>query len=104
MGEESWADAEQNLKDTLSEILRIQNIKIERGHRAGDKKRSSCRTTVAKLSSFKIKECILTEPKKRKHKGIQIYKDFSKATVKKQKRDWEKVKELRSPNKNTILV
>ena len=27
--EESWADTEQNLKDTLSEILGIQKMKIE---------------------------------------------------------------------------
>ena len=42
--EESWADTEQNLKDTLSNILGIQNVKIERAHRVGNKKRSSCGT------------------------------------------------------------
>ena len=55
--EESWAETEQNLKNTLSDILGIQNVKIERAHRVGDKKRSPCRTIVAKLSSFKIKKC-----------------------------------------------
>ena len=35
--EESWADTEQNLKDTLSEILGIQNIKIVGVHRVGIK-------------------------------------------------------------------
>ena len=35
--QESWADTEQNLKDTLSKILGIQNIKIERAHCVGDK-------------------------------------------------------------------
>ena len=35
--QESWADTEQKLKDTLSKILGIQNIKIERAHRVGDK-------------------------------------------------------------------
>ena len=54
--EESWVDTEQNLKDTLGDILGIQNVKIERAHRVGDKKRSPCRTKVAKLSSFKTKE------------------------------------------------
>ena len=34
--EESWSDTEQNLKDTLSEILGIQNVKIERAHRVED--------------------------------------------------------------------
>ena len=43
--------------------IRIQNIKTERAHRVGIKKRSPCRSIVAKLSSFKIKECILTEAK-----------------------------------------
>ena len=35
--EESLADTEQNLKDTLNDILGIQNVKIERAHRVGDK-------------------------------------------------------------------
>ena len=56
--EESWSDTEQNLKDTLSDILGIQNVKIGRAHRVGDKKRSPCRTIVAKLSSFKMNERI----------------------------------------------
>ena len=102
--EESWADTEQNLKDTLSDILGIQNVKIERAHRVGDKKRSPCRTIVAKLSSFKMKERILAEAKKRKPKGIQIYEDFLKATVEIRKKNREKVKELRAQNKYAILV
>ena len=68
----------QNLKDTLSEILGIQNVKIEKAHRVGDKNRSPCRTIVAKLSSFKIKERFLADAKRRKPKGIQIYKIFRK--------------------------
>ena len=102
--EESWADTEQNLKDTLSDILGIQNVKIERAHRVGDKKRSPCKRIVAKLSSFKMKEGILAEAKKIKPKGIQIYEDFSKATVEIRKKNWKKVKELRAQNKYAILV
>ena len=102
--EESWADTEQNLKDTLSDILGIQNVKIERAHRVGDKRRSPCRTIVAKLNGFKMKERIRAEAKKMKPKGIQIYEDFSKATVEIRKKYWEKVKELRAQNKYAILV
>ena len=102
--EESWADTEQNLKDTLSDILGIQNVKIERAHRVGDKKRSPCRTIVAKLSSFKMKERILAEAKKMKPKGIHIYEEFSKATVEIRKKNWEKMKELRAQNRYAILV
>ena len=92
------------LKSTLNDILGIQNVKIERAHRVGDKKRSPCRTIVANLSSFKMKKRILAEAKKRKPKGIQIYEDFSKATVEIGKKNWEKVKELRAQNKYAILV
>ena len=57
-----------------------------------------------KLSSFKIKERILEEAKKRKPKGIHIYEDSLKATVEIRKKNWEKVKELRGQNKYAILV
>ena len=55
-------------------------------------------------SSFKIKERILAEAKKRKPKGIEIYEDFSKTTEKKKKKNWEKLKELRAQNKYAISV
>ena len=51
-----------------------------------------------------MKERILAEAKKRKPKCIQIYEDFLKAIVEIQKRNWEKVKELRAQNKYAILV
>ena len=69
-GIEEWEYTEQNLKDKLSDILGIPNVKIERAHRVGDKKRSPCRTIVGKLSSFKMKERILAEAKKMKPKGL----------------------------------
>ena len=53
--EESCSDTEQNLEDTLSEVLGIQNRKIERAHRVGDKKRSPCIKIVAKLRNCKKK-------------------------------------------------
>ena len=83
---------------------RIQNVKIERAHRVGDKKRSPCRTIVTKLSIFKMKERILAEAKKMTPKGIQIYKNLSKATAEIRKNNWEKVKELRAQKKYAILV
>ena len=59
---------------------------------------------VVKLRSFKMKERILAEAKKMKPKGIQIYEDFSKTTVEIQKKNWEKVKDLKAQNKYAILV
>ena len=57
-----------------------------------------------KLSSSKIKERILTEAKKRKPKGIQLYEDFSKATVEIPKKNRQKVNKIRVQNKYAILV
>ena len=57
-----------------------------------------------KLSSSKIKERILTEVKKRKPKGIQLYEDFSKATVEIRKKNRQKVNKIRVQNKYAILV
>lgn len=60
--------------------------------------------TVAKLSSFMTNECILAEEKKKKREGIKVYEGFLKAMVEIQKKNWEKVKELRPENKYAILV
>ena len=79
-------------------------MKIERLYCIEDKIRSSCRTILARLSSFKIKEHIFIEAIKVKPKGNQVYEDFSNATMKTQKKNWEKVKELRAQNKYAILV
>ena len=51
-----------------------------------------------------MKERILAEAKKRKPRGIQIYEDFSKATVEVQKKNWEKVKEQLAQYKCVILA
>ena len=44
-----------------------------------------------------MKERILAEAKKRKHKGIQIYQNFSKATVEIRKKELGKSKIAKSP-------
>ena len=51
-----------------------------------------------------MKERIFADAKKRKPKSIQIYEDFSKATVEIRKKNWETLKELRAQNKYAILV
>ena len=101
---ETWADTEDILKDTLREQLGMNNIKIERAHRTGTNTQSTCRTIIAKFTSYKTKERILKEHRNQKPKDIEIYEDFSKETVKIRKELWEKVRELRSQNKYAILV
>ena len=66
---ESWNDTEEVLKDLLFEHLGLQNIKLERVHRTGEKREDTSRTIVAKLSSYKTKEMILKSARKLKHMG-----------------------------------
>ena len=82
---ETWADTEDILKDTLREQLGMNNIKIERSHRTGTNTQSTCRLITAKFTSYKTKEGILKETRNQKPKDIWIYEDFSKETVKMRK-------------------
>ena len=101
---ETWADTEDILKDTMREQLDMNNIKIERARRIRTNTQSTCRTIIAKFTSYKTKERIFKEARNQKPKDIWIYEDFSKETVKIRKELWEKVRELRSQNKYAILV
>lgn len=51
-----------------------------------------------------MKEQILTEARKLKPVGIQIYEEFSEAAAQICKQNWEKVKELWAQNKYAVLV
>lgn len=75
------ADTENPMKFKLSEALDNSKYPSQDSTRVGDKKRSSCRTAVAKLSSCKMKEKILVEARKQRPPCIQIYENFSKAAV-----------------------
>ena len=101
---ELWNDTEEILKDFLFEHLGLQEIKIERAHRTGEKKKDTLRAIVAKFSSYKTKETILQNARKLKDTGYYINKDFSKETVEIRKENWKKVKELRKNGKYAILV
>ena len=67
---ETWADTEDILKDNLREQLGMNNIKIERAHRIGTNTQSTCRTIIAKFTSYKTKERILKEARNQKPKDI----------------------------------
>ena len=68
---ETWADTEDILKDTLREQLGMNNIKIERAHRIETNTQSTCRTIIAKFTSYKTKERILKEARNPKPKVFQ---------------------------------
>ena len=52
---ESWEECERRVHLMLKERLDIENVQIERAHRAGRKSRNKPRTIVCKLLQFKDK-------------------------------------------------
>ena len=60
---ESWEECERRVHSMLKERLDIENVEIERAHRAGRKNRSKPRTIVCKLLRFKDKQNILRKAK-----------------------------------------
>ena len=76
---ESWEECERRVHSMLKERLDIENVEIERAHRAGRKSRSTPRTIVCKLLRFKDKRNILR--KLLKGTNIFINEDYCQETV-----------------------
>ena len=100
---ESWEECERRVHSMLKERLDIENVEIERAHRAGRKSRSKPRTIVCKLLRFKDKQNILRKAKLLKGTNIFINEDYCQDTVECRKELWEKVKVLRSQGKIAYL-
>ena len=75
---ESWEECERRVHSMLKERLEIENVEIERAHRAGRKSRSKLRTIVCKLLRFKDKQNILREAKLLKETNIFINEIIAK--------------------------
>ena len=90
---ETWEQTEKILKGMIQEKLGIQELT---GWVA--------KTVVAKFSSFKGKQLVLSAAKKLKRQNIYINEDFSKETMDIRKDKWKSVKSLRSQGKYAILV
>ena len=93
--EKSWDDTEKVVKDLLKKKLNIPcEVDIERAHRVGKKTKAGCylgnisqsreqksRPIVAKISSWKVKENILREPRRKRPEDIMFLCDLSKRTL-----------------------
>ena len=98
---ETW---EQILKTMIQEKLEIEDVYFESGHRVGNINNTLPRTIIAKFSSFKGKQIVLSDAKKLKGQNIYINEDFSKETMDIRKVKWKSVKSLKSQGKFAILV
>ena len=73
---ETWKKTEEILQQMIRDVLELEGINIERAHRVGNKsnEKNAPRTIIAKFSSYKDKQAILSVVKKLKGKDIYIYK------------------------------
>ena len=101
---ETWEQTEQILKSMIQERLEIEDVNTERAHRVGNTNSTLPRTIIAKFSSFKGKQIVLSAAKKLKGQNIYINEDFSKETMDIREEKWKSVKSLRSQGKYAILV
>nr|XP_047133676.1 uncharacterized protein LOC124811671 isoform X1 [Hydra vulgaris] len=97
--EESWLESELKVKKIFDEYLDINDVKIERAHRAGKEDIKKHRTIVVKLLDFKDKEAILKNSSKLKGKNIFINEDFCAETNRIRKDLREKMKIERQSGK-----
>ena len=72
----------------LKEQLDIENVEIERAHRAGRKTRNKGRTIVCKLLQFKDKQRILRKAKLLKGTNIFINEGYCQDSVEYRKVLW----------------
>ena len=70
----------------------------------GNTSKTSPRTVVAKFSSFKGKQLVLSAAKKLKGQNIYINENFSKETMDVRKEKSKSVKSLRSQDKYAVLI
>ena len=101
---ETWEKTEEILQNLFDEKIQLQNLKVEKAHRLGNKEKSNNRTIVAKFSSFKDKQKILSETPKLKGSNININEDYSKETLRIWKVKWKTFKEPKKNGTDALLV
>ena len=104
---ETWEKCEEKVDEVFREKLGLDNIHIERAHRAKRGKNDKSikpRTIVCNLLSFRGKKLVMKIVKKLKNTNIFIDEDFSPETMEYRKQLWEEVKELRRKGNIAYLI
>jgi hypothetical protein len=100
---ESWEESEIKVKKVFEDILSVNNVKIERAHRTGNKELKTPRTIVIKLLDYKDKVKILSKSSNLKGKNIYINEDFCYETTQIRKNLREKMKIERAAGKFAFI-
>lgn len=79
---ETWADSEEKVRSILNSTLNLQlpDEAIARAHRLGTFSPHKTRPVIARFTSFKTKDSVLSQKSKFRGTNISISADFCKAT------------------------
>ena len=115
--EKSWDDTEKVVKDLLKKKLNIPGeVDLERAHRVGKKTKAGRhygtsqsreqkpRPIVAKISSWKVKENILREARRKRPEDIMFLHDLSKRTLERRQELIPEMLEARKQGKIAYMV
>ena len=116
--EKSWDDTEKVVKDLLKKKLNILGeVYIERAHRVGKKTKAGRhlgnasqsreqkpRPIIAKISSWKVKENILREARRKRPEDIMFLHDLSKRTLERRQELIPEMLEARKQGKIAYMV
>ena len=116
--EKSWDDTEKVVKDLLKKKLNIPGeVDIERAHRVGKKTKAGRHLAnasqsrerkpmpiVARISSWKVKENILREARRKRPEDIMFLHDLSKRTLKRRQELIPEMLEARKQGKIAYMA
>lgn len=114
--ERSWSDTEEVFKQCIKEKLGIEEeIVIERAHRVGNKRDDVGKTRqdgsvikprpiIAKLQSWKQKEHVISEARKKKPDGVAFFQDLAARTLERRRNQIPALLEARQRGKLAFFV
>ncbi|XP_037507332.1 uncharacterized protein LOC119383323 [Rhipicephalus sanguineus] len=102
--QETWEKSESLIKDICSDVLKLDNIPIERAHRLGAFTEGRTRPIVASFSGWKARESVMRNAYKFKNTSFSVSEDFSHAVREKRRLLWNYAKEKRDSKEYRVRL
>ncbi|XP_037566850.1 uncharacterized protein LOC119446481 [Dermacentor silvarum] len=101
---ETWEKSENLVKDICSDVLKLDNIPIERAHRLGAFTEGRIRPIVTSFSGWKARESVMRNAFKFKNTSFSVSEDFSHAVREKRRLLWNYAKEKRDSKEYRVRL
>ena len=116
--EKTWDDMEATVKKLIKEKLGInEDVEIERAHRVGKRLKNHApgrhlgstskptgRPIIVKFQSWKVKENVLKQARRKRPKDVQFLNDYAKRTLERRAERIPKMLEARRNGKTAFMV